>query len=175
MAERTIVACPISAGFRRLALVRLVAIALLLILCLAHAMHDLPVPLALPLAICVLWTVFAACYWALQRAARRQGARPAPAEKEAWRHHWDGAGALSAHAAHEISTPVSTMLLVVNELRRSPGKPPPDWQESIDTIWAQLQQCKRALNAAARPEALARRYVDSGLVTSVTFESGEQG
>jgi signal transduction histidine kinase len=175
LAETTIQACSISAGFHRLALVRLGAIALLLILCLAHAAHDSPVPPALPFAICLMWTAFAVCYWALQRAARRQGARPAAAEKEAWRHHWNGAGALSAHATHEISTPVSTMLLVVNELRRSPGTPPPDWQESIDTIWAQLQQCKRALNAAAHPEDRPPRYVDSDLATSVTFESGEQG
>jgi hypothetical protein len=175
LAETTIQACSISAGFHRLALVRLAAIALLLVLCLAHAAQDLPVPPALPFAICVLWTVFAACYWALQRAGRRQEARPPPTDKGPWRRHWDGPGALSARTVHELSTPISTMLLVVGELRRSSGMPPPDWNESVDTLWTQLQLCKRALNAAAHPEDLPRRYIDSGLVTSVTFESGEQG
>jgi signal transduction histidine kinase len=171
--ERTIIACPVSAGFHRLALVRLGAITLLLILCLAHAAHDLPVPLALPFAICFVWAAFAAGYWALQQAARQQGARRRPAETEPRRRYRDDPGALSVRAAHDLSTPVSTMLLVVGELRRSSGTPPPDWTESVDTLWVQLQLCRRALHAATRPGEAPQGYIDPDL--AATFGNGEHG
>jgi two-component system sensor histidine kinase RegB len=50
--------------------------------------------------------------------------------------------------AHEIGTPLSTMLVVVGDLRRS-DTPPPDWKESVELLWRQIQACKRSLSGLA--------------------------
>jgi two-component system sensor histidine kinase RegB len=69
-----------------------------------------------------------------------------------------GLAALAAGAAHEMSTPLSTMSVVVGDLRRG-AKPPADWKVSIDMLWQQLQICKRSLSdmvQAADIEQLGR-------------------
>jgi two-component system, sensor histidine kinase RegB len=65
-------------------------------------------------------------------------------EKDARESYLVGLATLSAGTAHEISTPLSTMSVIVGDLRRS-ARPPADWRESIDTLWTQLQACKRSL------------------------------
>lgn len=62
---------------------------------------------------------------------------------------------LAAGAAHEMGTPLSTMTFVVDDLRRCDA-PPPDWKESMDVLWQQIQACKSSLSGladAARPSA----------------------
>jgi len=83
---------------------------------------------------------------ALQLLQREQ--RRAEAEKNARERYLVGLAALSAGAAHELSTPLSTISVVVNDLRES-GSPPPDWKESIEMLWTQVQLCRRSLSELA--------------------------
>jgi len=71
------------------------------------------------------------------------------AEQEARDRSLIGLAALAAGAAHEMSTPLSTMSVVVGDLRRG-AKLPADWKVSIDMLWQQLQICKRSLSDMVR-------------------------
>jgi len=82
----------------------------------------------------------------LQRAQREQ--RRADTEKNARERYLVGLAALSAGAAHELSTPLSTISVLVNDLRES-DSPPPDWRESIEMLWTQVQLCRRSLSDLA--------------------------
>jgi two-component system sensor histidine kinase RegB len=81
---------------------------------------------------------------------RRQHYRhlEAEAEKDARERYLVGLATLAAGTAHEMGTPLSTMSVVVGDLRRS-NRPPPDWKRSIDVLWQQLQLCKRSLSDMA--------------------------
>lgn len=83
---------------------------------------------------------------ALQQLHREQ--RRADAEKNARERYLVGLAALSAGAAHELSTPLSTISVLVNELRES-DSPPPDWRENIEMLWTQVQLCRRSLSDLA--------------------------
>jgi two-component system, sensor histidine kinase RegB len=74
----------------------------------------------------------------------------ADAQKEARERYLVGLAALSAGTAHQMSTPLSTMAIVVGDLRDSGDVPPADWKRSIDVLWGQIQICKRSLEAMAR-------------------------
>lgn len=50
--------------------------------------------------------------------------------------------------AHEIGTPLSTMAVVVGDLRQR-DTPPPDWKESVEVLWQQIQACKHSLSGLA--------------------------
>jgi len=84
------------------------------------------------------------------------------ADKDARERHLRGLAALAAGTAHEMGTPLSTMALVVGDLRRS-HTPPPDWKESMEVLWEQIQACKRSLSslaeAAAAPEIESSRCI----------------
>jgi two-component system sensor histidine kinase RegB len=79
----------------------------------------------------------------VQRELRR-----ADAEKNARERYLVGLAALSAGAAHELSTPLSTISVLVNDLRES-DSPPSDWKESIEMLWSQVQLCRRSLSELA--------------------------
>jgi two-component system sensor histidine kinase RegB len=72
----------------------------------------------------------------------------AESEKDARERYLLGLATLAAGTAHEMSTPLSTMSVVVGDLRRG-NQPPPDWKRSIDVLWQQLQLCKRSLSDMA--------------------------
>jgi len=96
------------------------------------------------IAVLIAW--FGIRLSALQQVQREQ--RRAEAEKNARERYLVGLAALSAGAAHELSTPLSTISVVVNDLRES-GSPPPDWKESIEMLWTQVQLCRRSLSELA--------------------------
>lgn len=96
--------------------------------------------------IAVLITWFGMRLSALQQLQREQ--RRADAEKNARERYLVGLAALSAGTAHELSTPLSTMSVVINELREN-DSPPSDWRESIDMLWSQVQLCRRSLSDLA--------------------------
>lgn len=71
-----------------------------------------------------------------------------------------GLATQAAGTAHEMGTPLSTMRVLVGELRRS-RTPPPDWKESIDMLWEQIEICRHALSDLARstdPSQLAQAH-----------------
>ena len=41
------------------------------------------------------------------------------------------------------------MAIVVGDLRDSSAAPPADWKQSIDTLWAQIELCRRLVAAMA--------------------------
>ena len=82
----------------------------------------------------------------LQQVQREQ--RRVDAEKNARERYLVGLAALSAGAAHELATPLSTISVLVNELRES-DSPPSDWRENIDMLWTQVQLCRRSLSELA--------------------------
>jgi two-component system sensor histidine kinase RegB len=79
----------------------------------------------------------------------------ADAEREARERYLVGLAALSAGTAHQISTPLSTMALVVGDLRES-DVPPEDWKQTIEMLWAQIQICRRSLEAMAQGSGVER-------------------
>jgi signal transduction histidine kinase len=92
------------------------------------------------------------------------------AEKDARERYLLGLATLAAGTAHEMGTPLSTMSVIVGDLRRS-DTPPPDWQESMEVLWQQIQACKGSLSGLAEAadspgigssrDVLARRLVHS--------------
>jgi two-component system, sensor histidine kinase RegB len=70
------------------------------------------------------------------------------AEKEARERYLVRLAALCAGTAHEMSTPLTTMALVLGELRSSKS-PPPDWARCMDALWEQTQLCRRSLTNIA--------------------------
>jgi len=106
------------------------------------------------IAVLIAW--FGIRLSALQQLQREQ--RRADAEKNARERYLVGLAALSAGAAHELSTPLSTISVLVSDLRES-DSPPPDWRENIDMLWTQVQLCRRSLSelaGAAGVEQLGR-------------------
>src|SRR5262245_7645208 len=79
----------------------------------------------------------------------------ADAENSARERYLVGLAALSAGTAHEMSTPLSTMTVLVTDLRNSEA-PPADWKQSIETLWGQTQICRRSLEAMAQGCDVAR-------------------
>jgi two-component system sensor histidine kinase RegB len=88
---------------------------------------------------------------ALQQLQREQ--RRAEVERNARERYLVGLAALSAGAAHELSTPLSTISVLVGELRESEA-PPADWRENIDMLWTQVQLCRRSLSELAGAAAV---------------------
>jgi two-component system, sensor histidine kinase RegB len=90
---------------------------------------------------------------------RLRDARPHPVQtdtdKEAREHYVLGLATLAAGTAHEIGTPLSTMSIIVSDLRAR-ETPPPDWKESIEVLWQQLQTCKRSLSGLAEAADVSR-------------------
>jgi signal transduction histidine kinase len=82
----------------------------------------------------------------LNEAGRaKPGCRGANSEQQARERYLIGL----AGAAHEIGTPLSTMCVLVAELRRS-RTPPGDWNKTIEVLWEQIQVCRRSLSDLAR-------------------------
>jgi two-component system sensor histidine kinase RegB len=59
-----------------------------------------------------------------------------------------GLATLAAGTAHEMGTPLSTIALLVGELRRE-RTPPADWQQSLEVLWQATQACRRSLQDMA--------------------------
>jgi two-component system sensor histidine kinase RegB len=97
------------------------------------------------IAVLIAW--FGIRLSALQQLQRDR--RRADAEKDAREHYLVGLAALSAGTAHELSTPLSTISVLVSDLRESES-PPADWKESIDVLWNQVQLCKRSRRPPSR-------------------------
>jgi two-component system sensor histidine kinase RegB len=96
------------------------------------------------IAVLIVW--FGIRLSTLQRLQREQ--RRGDAEKYARERYLVGLAALSAGAAHELSTPLSTISVLVSDLRES-DLPPSDWRESIEMLWTQVQLCRRSLSELA--------------------------
>ena len=111
----------------------------------------------------------------LKEIRRLQLARiQADEERDARERYLLGLATLSAGTAHEISTPLSTMSVVVGELRGS-AEPPPDWKEDIDMLWGQIQICKRSLEAMARAANVERLgKIESVCAAQFVLEVGER-
>jgi signal transduction histidine kinase len=89
------------------------------------------------------WMVPAAClawFGARLNGARGSNAPAGPLRTQARERYLIGL----AGAAHELGTPLSTMNVLVGELRRA-GKPPADWDRTVEVLWNQLQLCRRSL------------------------------
>lgn len=54
-------------------------------------------------------------------------------------------GTLAAGAAHELGTPLSTMSVVIGELKHEADLPP-EWQESLQLLDGQVRNCRRILD-----------------------------
>ena len=54
-------------------------------------------------------------------------------------------GTLAAGAAHELGTPLSTMSVVIGELRHESDMPP-DWQDNLALLDGQVRTCRRILD-----------------------------
>jgi two-component system, sensor histidine kinase RegB len=96
------------------------------------------------IAVLIAW--FGIKLSAIQRAQRERGR--AEAERDARERYLVGLAALSAGTAHELANPLSTISVMIGELRNNEA-PPPDWKESIDMLWSQVQLCRRSLSAMA--------------------------
>lgn len=72
-----------------------------------------------------------------------------------------GLATQAAGTAHEMGTPLSTMRVVLGDLRRGDA-PPADWKASIEVLWQQVEICRNALADLARstdPGQLSRAQV----------------
>jgi two-component system, sensor histidine kinase RegB len=104
-----------------------------------------------------LAALVASCGVRLSEMRRLYFARAAAdAQKEARERYLIGLATLSAGTAHQMSTPLSTMAIVVGDLRDSGEVPPEDWKQSIDMLWSQIQICRRSLEAMARSADVER-------------------
>ena len=77
------------------------------------------------------------------------------AEKDARERYLVGLAALSTGTAHELSTPLSTISVLIGELRES-KVPPPDWKDAIEILWGQVQLCRRSLSTLAGAAGVER-------------------
>lgn len=76
---------------------------------------------------------------------RRYGEAIASArERDVQRESAVNLATLAAGTAHEMGTPLTTMAVIVNDMRRS-EQPPTDFKASLDMIWGAIQACKRSL------------------------------
>lgn len=66
------------------------------------------------------------------------------AEKDARERYLVGLATLAAGTAHEMNTPLSTMSVIVGDLRKE-EHPPSDWKTSIEVLWLQIQSCRSSL------------------------------
>jgi len=69
-----------------------------------------------------------------------------------------GLATQAAGTLHELGTPLSTMRVILGDLRRS-DTPPPDWNETVEVLWQQVELCRRTLAelaSATEPEQLSR-------------------
>lgn len=82
----------------------------------------------------------------MAQAVRARDAALARAREETLRNERIVAlGTLAAGAAHELGTPLSTMAVVIGELRHDPGLPR-DWQDSLALLDGQVRNCRRILD-----------------------------
>jgi two-component system sensor histidine kinase RegB len=76
-------------------------------------------------------------------------------------------GTLAAGAAHELGTPLSTMSVVIGELRHEKNLEP-EWQNSLDLLDGQVRNCRRILDKMlAHSQAAAPQPVEQFLTEAV--------
>jgi len=81
----------------------------------------------------------------LARSLRERDARLARAREEALRNEQIIAlGALAAGAAHEFSTPLASMAIIVKELQQTAGLSP-EWTNDLRLLYRQIESCKQTL------------------------------
>jgi two-component system sensor histidine kinase RegB len=106
-----------------------------------HRLLELGTWMALSMVVCFV-AVFVS---RLSRIAREQQRREQIASEKS---HRDEAlislAVLAAGTAHELSTPLSTMAVVIDEMRQVGGTEPPS-RESLETLSSQVEKCQHAL------------------------------
>lgn len=118
-----------------------------------------------------MWLTFAACtvmiaafILRVTQGIRERDAALAASREQALRDEQVLAlGTLAAGAAHELGTPLATMLLIGSELRRD-TRLPPDLREDIDLLHQQISACKNIITQLSR-RAGASRLETSPLCT----------
>jgi two-component system sensor histidine kinase RegB len=80
-----------------------------------------------------------------------------PAQGDANNEHLVRMGAVAARAAHELRSPLTTMAVLVDELRRQPDADDRKLAENLRIISDQIEACRHILSALAAhaQEALA--------------------
>lgn len=82
----------------------------------------------------------------MAHAVRERDAALAHAREETLRNERIVAlGTQAAGAAHELGTPLSTLAVVIGELKHDPAMQP-EWRDSLDTLDGQVRACKRILD-----------------------------
>lgn len=75
---------------------------------------------------------------------RYSDALAAARERDAQRESAVNLATLAAGTAHEMGTPLTTMAVIVSDMRRG-AQPPADLKANLDMIWKAIQTCKRSL------------------------------
>ncbi len=92
-------------------------------------------------AVVVAWFVVK-----MAHAVRERDAALAKAREETLRNERIVAlGTQAAGAAHELGTPLSTLAVVIGELKHEPAMRP-EWRDDLDILEGQVQVCKRILD-----------------------------
>jgi two-component system sensor histidine kinase RegB len=82
----------------------------------------------------------------MAHAVRERDAALARAREETLRNERIVAlGTQAAGAAHELGTPLSTLAVVIGELKHEPSMQP-EWRENLDILDGQVRACKRILD-----------------------------
>ncbi len=96
----------------------------------------------------------------MAQAVRTRDAALARAREETLRNERIIAlGTLAASAAHELGTPLSTMAVVIGELRHDKDLPG-DWQDSLALLDGQVRNCRRILDKMLDDSQAARQPLD---------------
>ena len=99
----------------------------------------------------------------MAQAVRARDAALARAREETLRNERIIAlGTLAASAAHELGTPLSTMAVVIGELRHDANLPQ-DWQDSLALLDGQVRNCRRILDKMLDDSQTGRQPLDEFL------------
>lgn len=115
-------------------------------------LHIADTAIAARIHVLGVWSVFVASamvvtWFTLQmtRAVRSRDAQLAQAREQAIRDDWlISMGSLAAGAAHDLSTPLATLSLLIEEQQRHPGMPA-ELQSDLALMQRQIKVCKQAL------------------------------
>ena len=119
--------------------------------------------LAIRLHLAGMWLTFfvsvGVTVWFVARmtaAVRDRDQALAAAREQSLRHDWVlSLGSLAAGTAHELSTPMATLAMLVDERRADPQLAP-DLREDLDLMAVQVQACKQSLTRLAIRAGQAR-------------------
>jgi two-component system sensor histidine kinase RegB len=117
------------------------------------ALHGAYAEVATPLSPWILWSTVAAMValfaFRLADLQRLQRHRVALLDDRRQQHvALQDFATLAAGTAHEMGTPLSTLAMLLGDLRRETA-PPSDWKQAIDVLWQATQACRRSLHDMA--------------------------